>query len=424
MDIALAGGVFIDTEADWQQLQEAGWQVVEDAGSHAPVLVSPEAAQMIEREFDGNFGASPWAQIFDETRGSTLEGKFKTRSDAPAVAAFDSRGNPILVVSLAEFNPLGEGKVAVILTDTGELREVPWAYRQKWHFRDMIGRWDPVAGKLVLVDEYETATHEWDDQKREWVELEKYRVYGTPEERVAYALDYKTNKEVRRVDSTDNKNLLRLDEEMVKETIKRLKAGESVAKINAWLETAQPSEPDKARIYILTSHDEAGREVPAMVAVVGGEYGLDAKHFQAVVKAARRLEEIDPGILQFLAEQFGLKFISEGSSFMVFNDGTARMSSNDGHDTMFVNKDVNFDIKKMMAGLFLEGGELSASNFMDEKGHLVGPYKGQGNFGLVAANLFEKWITDPNINIQLTQDELYYFISKVTQMREAYSPEK
>jgi len=30
MDIALAGGVFINTPEEWQELNEAGWQVWED----------------------------------------------------------------------------------------------------------------------------------------------------------------------------------------------------------------------------------------------------------------------------------------------------------------------------------------------------------------------------------------------------------
>jgi len=121
--------------------------------------------------------------------------------------------------------------------------------------------------------------------------------------------------------------------------VKRLKEGESVAKVNEWLKVQTP-EAGKAGFYILASQDkETGQAVPAMVAVVGGEYGLDEEHFQAVLQAAKRLEEVDPGFLEETANQSGARFISARSSFMSFGpkDKDTRGGSNDGHDMIHIN---------------------------------------------------------------------------------------
>ncbi len=388
INIALTGGMFINTKAEWQELQEQGWQVVEDVSSHAPVLVSPEVAGVIVQEYSGNFGASPWAKIFNETRGSTLEGKFKIRSDAPAVATFDSQSRPILTVSLAEFNPLGDNKVAIILTGESKRIDVPWAFEQKWHFRDMIARWDPVVNKLALVDEYETATHEWDDQKGEWVELDEYRVYGSPEERVAFALEYKLN-EVRRVDSKNHENPLGLNPEIVAEAVRLLEEGKPVDEINQELmrlyEEKQKEDPKSSGIWLAAGADGE----PYMVAVVGGEYGLTFEQLANLQKAVAGLEAVDPGIMKFLSEQFGAKFVSRYDRLSTEADG-GTFSSNNYRETIFAKSKSVRSVPDFIFVLLVESGEIHVGRHMTSEGKFANKMSEYNNVGVFAM----KWAID------------------------------
>jgi len=372
VDIAIAGGRFMDTEREWEQLKEAGWQVVEDASSHAPVLVSPEASQVINEQYGGNFGASPWAKIFDETRGSRLLDKFKARGDASVVATFDSQGRPILTVSLAEFksasNKSGTNEiVAVILTQEGKRAYVPQPFESPWGFRRMFVRLNLDANKLVLVDEYETATHEWDDQEKEWVELDEYQVYGTPEERMAYALDYKLN-EVRWSDGLKYENLLGLNPEIVAEARQMLKAGKPVEEINQKLmdlyKATQEDDPKSSGIWLAPSAD--GK--PYMVAVVGGRYGLTPEQLTNLKKAVAGLEAVDPGITRFFSEQFGAKFIARKTIFVDVDKRAGTFSSNNYRDTIVAKSVTVKTVADFIIVILAESGEIIAGRHITDGG--------------------------------------------------------
>ena len=129
-------------------------------------------------------------------------------------------------------------------------------------------------------------------------------------------------------------------------------------KLLAWLETAQPNEPDKARIYIFQSQN--GDLV--RVIVRGGKYGLDEAHFQAVLKALKRIDEVDNGQFLSRTNKTSAKFIAARSSFMDFGskEEDNRASANDFHDSIFINMKDQASVLKHEGDILVESYEVDA----------------------------------------------------------------
>jgi len=245
--------------------------------------------------------------------------------------------------------------------------------------RSMQGQVDVVNKQVVISDEYGTATHEWDDQKGEWVELDEYRVFGAPKERMAHVLDYKLH-EVRLVDGVKHTNVLSLDPAEVEWAIEQLNNDVPIEEINGRLKSFQ---------FIPDAEGE-----PQMVAVVGGEYGLTPAQLENLEKAAAGLEAVDPGILAFLSNQFGAKFISSGTSF-TFEDKGGNFSSNDGVDTIIAKRKSVKTIADFIFVLLAESGEINGGRHMvhNENGWvLMGNLSEYKNFGVFAMQWTIDWL--------------------------------
>ncbi len=409
---SLAGGVFMGKEEIAEKIKNGELKVVKDETTGAVVVFTSQALEYM-REKGQTLEASDFARMLNDYTSVVSDELWQRKafkSDgspdlesmkalAEKVVKFENKliplppevmsltavmegDSPIVVASLPAVRDFSHGKppgytrlqlestyrsdpiLAVVYTLDGDkirLKNLRAPYKTPFRWmRTMV--LESSLAPVGIVDEFEAVTHVWDKESQQWQELDEYRVYGTPEERVAQALEYKLN-EVRRVDSKNHTNVLGLDARLVAGAVKRLKEGESVAKVNEWLK-AQTPEAGKASFYILASRDkETGQAVPAMVAVVGGEYGLDEEHFQAVLQAAKRLEEVDPGFLEETANQSGARFISARSSFMNFGskDEDKRASANDFHDSIFVNTRKGTSVLKHEGDIIVESNEIKAA---------------------------------------------------------------
>ena len=394
LDKYLAGSVFLSNEEAIAALEKMGLGLYEYNGE--VIIATQEVVNTINEDYYGDFSYSPWAMILN-VNGSVwswfFSNQYENSPKAQAIAGFDKAGNPIIYVFLTKFD--GD-QIAIQTMSMGDNEQVLSPYTSS--YRGFGVRWDEATHKLVLVDEYETATHEWDDQKKEWVELEEYRVYGTPAERMAYALEYKLN-EVRRVDSKNHTNVLGLDEAEVAQARAGLLAGEPVDEINGGLTS----------FYILT--DAEGE--PQMVAVVGGEYGVTKAQLANLKEAVAGIETVDPGILAFLSNQFGAKFISARTSFANVDNNRGIFSSNDGVDTIIAKQGSVKTVADFIFVLLVESGEINGSRHMINNGKdwvVVGnlsEYKNFGHFAMVNAL---EWLDSYGVDLvksdTITQQEL------------------
>jgi len=142
-------------------------------------------------------------------------------------------------------------------------------------------------------------------------------------------------------------NVLGLDEGEVARARAGLLAGEPVDEINEKLTS----------FYIFEGKNGS---LPRVI-VRGGEYGLDEAHFQAVLEALERIDEVDPDFLEE-TNKTGAKFISARSSFMDFGpvETDLRASANDFHDSVFVNTNRESSFLKHEGDILVESYEVEA----------------------------------------------------------------
>ncbi len=247
------------------------------------------------------------------------------------------------------------------------------------------------TNKLVNRDEYQTVTHEWDEAAGQWRELDEYRVYGDPAERMAYVLNYKLN-EVRYAD-TYHENPLGLDPEIVAEAVRLLKEGKPMDEINRGLmelykkksiEEINANEAKAAGIYILV--DAEGN--PAQIAIAGGEYGLSQEHLAALIKAHKAINETDPNEIRDESIK-GTKFISMGTSFIVLEKNDIRVSSSDT-DVVIGKKSEEPTIRYWIDLLISESREVDGTRRSVEDGRVMVPgddtvYKNFGHYAMTKA---------------------------------------
>jgi vacuolar-type H+-ATPase subunit I/STV1 len=125
---------------------------------------------------------------------------------------------------------------------------------------------------------------------------------------------------------------------------------------------------------------------------------LTREHFQAVVQAVERLEEIDPGILKFLSEQFGAKFVSANTALLDIQGDKDRASSNNRRDTILRDMTEESSLVKTERFILVEAGEVRGARSNLPEGENEGTY---------ANRWLLRWIDDHKN--RLTNDE-YVFL--------------
>jgi len=392
----VAGGMFASQEEVVQWFTDSGWRAYEDEGSHSVVLVPPEIATRLDEQYGGNFSASPWAKIIaDQREKGTISGGMKLKTDSYTVAGFDAQGNPVLYVSLAEFNPVGKDFMGVILTEGDRIEVKP---ASDTPFRKFIVRWDMTFNNWSLVDENERTTHVWDKENKQWQELDEYLTYGTPTQRVAQALYYEVFEKRIRANSRWYENVLGLDKEEVVRFIQLVLGRPNwqprddfsldEEKALPWQEALKQAGvksfmilPDKFVLNDkgLPALDAEGMAQPAkdagpamiVVTDVNNPNGLKPETIKALYRNAAILSAVDPEILRFLTDQFGAKVITGETDVLKFkrNDKgeiiDERSNTNDNQSVIGTNQD------RLLSGVYKDLLDaIWALSFMGESGEL------------------------------------------------------
>ncbi len=260
-------------------------------------------------------------------------------------------------------------------------------------------------GQIKLEDEYHTLTHQLEaaGDKLEWQELETYQTPGTAYKRMAQALTWKAFEE-KRILAVNSKqgeftgqteiqtNVLGLNPEIVAEARKMLEAGKPVKEINQKLmelyKARQKEDPKSSGIWLAAGAD--GK--PYMVAVVGGEYGLTPQQLANLQKAVAGLEAVDPGIIKFLSEQFGAKFIARKTMFVDVDNRVGTFSSNNYRDTIVAKFKSVKSVADFIIVLLAESGEIHVGKHMTSEGSFADKMSEYNNVGVFASQWTIDWL--------------------------------